>query len=96
MKNIAELLKQKQNLSPMWKSVSASLIVDQANQILIYLFGDEVQKHVQAVYYKNNTLTMACLGSIMAQEIKFNEAIIIEQINAKFGQNTVKKLRYLA
>lgn len=96
MKSLASLLEQRQNLSPLWKGVKAALIVDEANQTLSKLFGQAGQRTTKAVYFKNNTLTFACLSSIVAQEIRLNEKNILARLNQKFGENTVKKIRYLA
>jgi len=96
MKSLANLLKQKKDKSPVWKGVEASLIVEEATKILVDILGVEVIQYAQPAYYKNSTLTFACLSSTVAQELKLNEKSIIRQINDKFGKNTVTKIRYLA
>lgn len=96
MKSLSDLLKQKSKDSPIWKGVSAALIVEQADKILIDVIGSEVKEYAKASHYKDCTLTFACLSSTIAQEIKLNEKNIIRRINQDFGKNTVKKIRYLA
>lgn len=96
MKSLADLLKQKQDLSPLWRGVNASLIVAEANQLLLEFFGSAAPTQAQAVYFKNATLTFACLSSVMAQEIKLNDKSLMAKINQKFGANTVIKIKYLA
>lgn len=96
MKKLADLLKQKQDLSPLWKGVNASMIVAEANRLLLEFFGETSYQHAQAMYFKNATLTFACLSSVVAQEIKLNEKSLMDKINQKFGANTVIKIKYLA
>ena len=96
MKSLADLLKQKQDLSPLWRGVNASLIVAEANRLLLEFFGEASRQHAQAMYFKNATLTFACLSSVMAQEIKLHAKELMAKINQKFGANTVIKIKYLA
>ena len=96
MQSIADLLKQKKNLSPLWRGVDASMIVEQANGIILNLLGPEAKNIVQAVYFKNAVLTLACLSSTTAQEIRLSEKEIIKKINNFCGAERVNKLRYLA
>ena len=96
MKSLSDLLSQKMDQSSTWKAVNASLIVEAANQLLLELFGPEGCKLAQAMFFKNRTLTFACLSSAMAQELRLNEKKIVAHLNQKLGQNHVIKIRYLA
>ena len=80
MLNLGDILKKRTSQSPIWKSVTATLVVEEANKIIKELFGDEVQKYAQAVYLKNEVLSIACLSSVAAQEVKINEKKIIEKM----------------
>jgi len=96
MQTLAEIFKKQKNASPLWRGINASLIVEEANKILVDLLGAEAIKYANAVYFKNNILTFACLNSTFAQEIKLNKNQIIKFINKKFGSNTVVDIKYLA
>jgi hypothetical protein len=96
MFNLGDILKKRTSQSPIWRGVTAALAVEEANKIIKELFGDEIQKYAQAVYLKNEVLSIACLSSVVAQEVKINEKKIIEKIAKKFSQNIVKKINYLA
>jgi len=96
MQSLSSLIKSKQNLSPVWKGVEASLIVEKANEILISILGEQAINQAQAVYFKNKILTLACLSSVASQEVRLYEQQIRDKINDIFGPNTVEKLRYLA
>lgn len=97
MKSLGEILK-KQMRQPVqgWQHVEASMVVEKTNEVLKEFFGPESARFAQAVYFKNRTITITCLSSVMAQEIKLNEKKIIQSLNGKLGGQTVEKIRYLA
>ncbi len=97
MKSLGEILKKQMNQQvPGWKHVEASVVVEKTNEVLKEFFGAESTRFAQAVYFKDKTITITCLSSVMAQEIKLNEKKIIIAINSKLGGQTVEKIRYLA
>ena len=96
MQSISNILGEKKHISSMWRGVDASLVVEFTNTVLENFFGAQVSNSAKAVYYKSSNLTIAALSSIAAQEIKFREKDIIMEINNKFGQNKVRKIKYLA
>ncbi len=97
MKSLGEILKkQMKQQNPGWKHVEASLVVEKTNDVLQELFGAESKRFAQAVYFKDRTISITCLSSVMAQEIRLNEKNLIPTINNKLGGQTVEKIRYLA
>lgn len=97
MKSLGEILKKqmKQQVQG-WKHVEAAIVVEKTNEVLREFFGPESTRFAQAVYFKDRTISITCLSSVMAQEIKLNERKIILSINNKLGGQTVEKIRYLA
>lgn len=97
MTSLGEILKkQMKQQVPGWKHVEASLVVEKTNELLKEFFGAQSARFAQAVYFKDRTITITCLSSVMAQEIKLNEKKIIAALNNKLGGQTVEKVRYLA
>ena len=84
----------KQN--PAGNHITASLIVETANKVLEEAFGPASKRFAQAVYFKDRAISITCLSSVMAQEIKLNEKKILLSINYKLGAPAVEKIRYLA
>lgn len=76
------------------RGAMAALTVEEADKILVELFGPAVVDYARAFYVKNGTLAIKCHGSAAGQEIKMNESKILAKINEKFGSGTVKKIRY--
>ncbi len=96
MKSLGELLKKQMKQTTSWKHVEASIVVEKTNEVLREFFSPESKRFAQAVYFKDRTISITCLSSVMAQEIKLNERKIILSINNKLGGQTVEKIRYLA
>ena len=96
MDSIRSILGLHANQTPSLKKAEASLVVELANSVLAQFLGAEVKRFARAVYIKNGALTIACLSSKVAQEIKLNEKRFIESVNAKARKKIVLNLRYLA
>ena len=78
------------------RGVRASQIVSAAEKILIGRFGEGIKTAAAPAYFKNQTLTIACLSSTAAGEIKLYENLIIEEINKAVPGGHVLKIRYLS
>ena len=95
MQSLGQILKKQMPQSSAGKQVTASFIVEKANQTIKELFGAGSSKFCQAVYFKDKTIAITCLSSVMAQEIKLNEKKIISATNDKLGVQAIEKVRYL-
>jgi len=75
--------------------VTAALVIEYFHQLLKQMFDQEILSDIQALHLKDRVLTIACLNSSAANEIKFSEESIISAINEKFGENTVSSFKYM-
>ncbi len=75
------------------RQVQASLVCAEVDKLIANLWGEAGTASARALYLKNNILTVACLSSSMAQEIRLHEDEIIMAINKKFGP-VVERLSY--
>jgi hypothetical protein len=57
------------------------------------LLPKDALKHTAAKSYKNCVLTITARSPIWAQEVHMRRHLLKDQINHKFGQDTVKKVR---
>lgn len=96
MKSFADILKSKGRQSPFIKGVLSAALVDNANIFIETNWGEGGKKLAQAIYVKNGVLVIACLSSIMAQEIKLKERQLLSKLNEKYSETPVKKIRYLS
>lgn len=76
------------------RRVETTVILDKFNELCYKKVGDENKGKVKAVYIKNKILTVACLNSVLAQEIQFNVHVFIKEINEEFG-DVVERVRFL-
>ena len=70
--------------------------MEKANEVIKATFGEKAFKYAQAIYFKNGTVAITCLSSVMAQELKIHERRLILAINQKVGANIIEKIKYLA
>jgi len=96
MLSLGKILKDSPNRSPFVKGVQAAMLVEVANNIISEFWGEAGVKYARALYVKNKILTVACLSSAMAQEIKLREAEFIGRLNAKNSVKEVEKIRCLS
>ena len=81
--------------APIQRQIEASEVVGYAEAVFEEMFSVE-SKHVKPLFLKNRTLTITCASSVIAQEIRLNQGVIVEKINQKLGKNEVDRIRYLA
>jgi predicted nucleic acid-binding Zn ribbon protein len=86
-------VKQDQSLQ---SQLDASDVLEVAKKIFTQMFGDDGQTHIKPLFLKNRTLTVTCSSSTLAQEIRLNQATIVEKINQELGKNEVDRIRYLS
>ncbi len=96
MLSLGNILQSSPSRSPLVKGVQAAMAVEAANGLLSELWGEAGARYARALYVKNGILTIACLSSSMAQEIKLREAELIKRMNQSQGVKTIEKVRCLS
>ena len=87
--------KMKENPS-LQNQVDGSEAVDIATEVFLELFGEDMAKEAKPLFLKNRTLTVSCTSSTMANEIRLNQAKIVDALNKKMGKSEADRIRYLA
>lgn len=72
------------------------MVVEAANKLLVDRFGLEIKEHATAAYVKNEVLCIACLSSVVAQEIKLFEIEFLGELNKQIPRANLQKIRYLS
>lgn len=93
---LGDILKYKQKKSPLMRGVVSALAVKAANDFLRAQYGSQMATLAQAAYARGDTLSIACLSSVAAQEIKLKEAELIDAVNLSTGGQIIKKIKYLS
>jgi predicted nucleic acid-binding Zn ribbon protein len=76
------------------RQITAAIVVEKFNQILVEIFGENILKRARAAFFKNKVLTVNCLSSVLAQEIYLKRNKIIRELNKRFGQEVVENLKF--
>lgn len=85
-------LKQKSGLAV---QITAALVCEEFEKIVLEKWREQVRNKAKALYLKDRVLAVACLSSVLAQEIKLQEREITRTLNEKFGKDTVERIRYV-
>ena len=81
--------------SPTVRGVTAAMIVEQANTVLVEMFGASAGTTIQSMYFKNNTLAIGCLSSVAAQEVRLREKELLQKLASCLKHGTVDKIKYV-
>ena len=96
MNSLSDLLKNRNLNSPLVRGVRAAQVIAAAEKILTEQFGPEIMTSAAPAYYKNQILSIACLSSSAASEIRMRENSIIGSINQAVPGAQITKIRYLS
>jgi hypothetical protein len=92
---ISNILSNKFSGSLMSKKISAALVCDEFNKIILIMWGKKIENQAQAMYLKDRILTVACLSPIIGQELKLREGELMARLRENFGSGAVERLRVL-
>lgn len=96
LSSLGSILQNSPSRSPLVRGVQAAMAVEVANNLISEFWGEAGKKYARALYVKSKILTIACLSSSMAQEIKLREAELISRLNQSQGIRTIEKVRCLS
>jgi predicted nucleic acid-binding Zn ribbon protein len=78
------------------RQVEAANVVELFDRLAPELLGEAIAKGAKAAYVRNNILTIECVSSLIAQEVRYREQDIIKELNKKAGGQAVEKIRYIS
>jgi len=92
---INHVLSKKFGNSSLAQKVTATLICEEFDKLMVDIWGEKIKNQAQTMYLKDEILTIACLSPVISQELKLKEKELIDKINKKFENIIVDKLRLL-
>lgn len=95
MEHIKSLLGKRIRQSGLARQVSSAMVIEAAEIVLSEILGPAIAKKAKPLYIKNKILNIACLSSVMSQELNLKKPEIIYEINKKLGQDVVANLRLI-
>ena len=96
MDSLGSIFGNKDRRSALMRGVANSMAVEEANKLLISIFGEPAKNTCQVMSVKNKILTVACLSSVLEEKIQLREKEIINSLNKKLGEIVVEKIRFLS
>lgn len=93
--SIGSMLPDHLKKTPLGEQLEATAVLSIFMEKAKELWGDDIDTMMKPLYLKNNTLTIAVTDATLAQELKNNEAEILEFISQKNAQIPIERLRYL-
>ncbi|MFA6427924.1 MAG: DUF721 domain-containing protein [Candidatus Buchananbacteria bacterium] len=95
MHQLKDLLQRSVNRAGISKEVEASLICEKFLEVVKETFGAAWQKNCKPLYVKNNTITVACLNNVVAQEIKLREKVLLASLEKILKKKSVERIRFV-
>jgi len=92
--HIKNLLNKSLKQAGIKHGVDTALVLDTTKRVITEVCGEKVAEKVKPMFVRNKILNLACLSSVVAQEIKLHEAEIIEKINGGFEKELVERLSF--
>ena len=96
MHSLGNIIGNKSHHSLLMRGVAGAMAVEEASRLLISIFGSTASNTCQVMPIKNRVLLIACLSSVLEDDIKKREKEIVNSINRKIGECVVEKIRFLA
>lgn len=91
--SLSDVIKKNVEKKGFAKQVENTLILEEFNKIAEKIWDKEIAAEMKAVYIKNKILFVAVLNSILSQEIKMRENLILSELTRKFGKGKVNGVR---
>ena len=95
MEHIKNLLGKRLKQSGLAKDVNTSLIIEEFAKIIKEIWGDNIIRKIKPLYLKDRKLHVACLNSVIIQEITLKKEEIISKINQKFNNDVLSDIRFM-
>ena len=92
---IGSIFNKKYGQSGLARNVTAALVCEEFDKIMLDIWGEKIKDAAKTIYLKDKVLTVACLSSVVAGELKMRERELVEKVNAKFDGGIVEMLRFL-
>jgi hypothetical protein len=93
MQHIKAILNKRVRETGLAKDIKNSLVIEEFSYLVSKNLGDKILQRVKPLYVKNKVLSVACLSSVVAQEVSLNKVRIISQINKKFQSHVINDIK---
>ncbi len=77
------------------KKVETFLVLEEFKKIAAEIWPEEVIKQMSPAYIKEGVLYVAVLNSVLGQEIKMRELLILSELKRRFGREVAREIRVI-
>ncbi len=77
------------------KQIQEVRVLEDFLRVIELMFEVRTLHKVKPLYFKDGTLAVACLSSVLGEKLKLHEAAILKNLNSIYQQPIVKTLRFL-
>ena len=94
MQHIKDVLNRYLKQTGLSKNIETALIIKEFEKLVKEAFGSNINKKIKPLYVKDKILRVACLSSVIVQEVNFKKEELIEKINQKFKEEVLKDINF--
>ncbi|MCX6740249.1 MAG: DciA family protein [Candidatus Parcubacteria bacterium] len=95
MDHIKNLLSRRIRQSAIGRQVDQAMIIEFFAQLIKKKLGDNISRRLKPVYLKNKDIYIACVSSVIKQEIILRKAELLADVNEKFGPQTIMGIKFI-
>ena len=74
------------------RGVTAAIVCDEFTKVIRDYHGAEFLKHIKHASFRGGSLKIKCDEPVVAQNLRMNKIRIMNEINKKIGDKTVREL----
>ena len=93
LKPLGGMLKKNLSNKGALTRIEATLILAEFEKVVIKMLGENFRGVCEPNYFKEGVLAVTCNSSVVMQELKLREAMIICELNKILGDKIVKEIR---
>jgi hypothetical protein len=91
---VEKLLKKSVKAAGLTDQLAGSTILAAFDQVMSDFFGRGILNKIKPLSIQKGVLTIACLSSILAENLKVKEKLIIFRLNQVVGKKVIIKIKY--
>ncbi|MDD5341503.1 MAG: DciA family protein [Patescibacteria group bacterium] len=95
MQHIKNVLKKRVAQSGLEQNIKNSLAIEEFSNVIREEMGKQVLNKIKPLYLKNKVLTVACLVSVVMQEINLRKERIMYNVNKKLGYKAMLDIKFI-
>lgn len=93
--SLKNLIPKSVNRAKISGRVEIAMVLEEFEKVVKEVLGERAAQKSKPLYLKDKIITVAVLSSVLAQELRLNEGVIIKKLNGRFDHEVAKGLKYV-